>query len=88
MENHKWVDGIDHDYFAYPETRSYESEMFGESANVITIKDGCHDYDHADKENLEHEFLIAVEQNGLSDCIYKEFLYRRFNHDEVTYDYE
>ena len=91
MEKHKWVDGIDHDYFAYPETRSYESEVFGESANVITIADDRYDYGYdgcESREDFEKDFLALIAKHKLSDCIYKKFLYQRFNHDEVTYDYE
>ena len=91
MENHKWVDGIDHDYFAYPETRSYESEVFGESANVITIADDHYDYGYdgcESREDFEKDFLALIAKHKLSDCVYKRFLYQRFNHDEVTYVYE
>ena len=89
MENHKWVDGIDHDYFAYPETRSYESEVFGESANVITIADDHYGYGYdgcESKEDFEKDFLALIAKHKLSDCVYKRFLYQRFNHDEVLSD--
>ena len=80
-DKYKWIDYISHWY-------SVEDYDFDEYETAITIKDGCHDYDHANKENFEHEFLIAIEQDGLSDCVYTRFAYRRFDHDSLEYDYE
>ena len=80
MENHKWVDGIDHDYFAYPETRSYESEVFGESANVITIADDHNDYGYdgcESKEDFEKDFSALIAKNKLTKCVDKGFIYAK-----------
>ena len=79
-----WIDDISHWY-------SVEEYDFDEYETAITLNDNCRRYEYLDndeQEQFENEFRSLIAKSRLSDCVYKRFAYRRFDHDRLEYMYE
>ena len=89
-EKYKWIDYIQHHFHAYPETKSYDSELFGNDETEVIIKEDCHDYGYLgceSKEDFEKDFSALIAKNKLTDCVDKRFIYAE-TVDGFVRDYE
>ena len=84
IDKYWWIEDISHWY-------SVEGYDFDEYETAITLNDNCREYEYLDndeQEQFEKEFRSLIAKNRLSDCVYKRFAYRRFDHDRLEYTYE
>jgi len=84
IDKYWWIEDISHWY-------SVEGYDFDEYETTITLNDNCREYEYLDndeQEQFENEFRSLIAKNRLSDCVYKGFAYRRFDHDRLEYTYE
>jgi len=76
-DKYKWIDYIEHHFHAYQSEPTSESELFGNDETEVIIKEDCDDYDYADKEDFEKDFLALIAKHKLSDCVDGGFLYAK-----------
>ena len=84
IDKYWWIEDISHWY-------SVEGYDFDEYETTIALNDNCREYEYLDndeQEQFENEFRSLIAKNRLSDCVYKRFAYRRFDHDRLEYTYE
>ncbi len=84
IDKYWWIEDISHWY-------SVGGYDFDEYETTITLNDNCREYEYLDndeQEQFENEFRSLIAKNRLSDCVYKGFAYRRFDHDRLEYTYE
>ena len=84
IDKYWWIEDISHWY-------SVGGYDFDEYETTITLNDNCREYEYLDndeQEQFEKEFRSLIAKNRLSDCVYKRFAYRRFDHDRLEYTYE